>query len=131
MNVVDSSAWLGYLADGPNAGRFAAAIEDTQALIVPSICLYEAFKRVWTTRGESLALEVLAVMQQGQVVDLTADLAVASARLACIEKLAMADAVILATAREAGATLWTQDAHFQGKPKVVFAASQKGQDTKA
>jgi len=75
VNVVDSSAWLEYLADGPNAGFFASAIEATDELIVPSICLLEVFKRVCQQRGEGAALQVVALMQQGRVVDLDSALA--------------------------------------------------------
>ena len=75
MNVVDSSAWLEYFADEPNAEFFAPAIEDTPNLIVPVICLYEVFKRVFQQRGEDAALEAVALMMQGQVVAGDASLA--------------------------------------------------------
>ena len=76
MNVADSSTWLEYFADGPNAGRFAPAIEDVGRLIVPSICLLEVFKRVLQQRGEQEALQAIALMQLGTVGDLTADLSI-------------------------------------------------------
>ena len=69
MNVVDSSGWLEYFADGSNADFFAPAIEDVSELTVPTISLYEVFKRVLQQRDESDALEAIAVMQQGRVVD--------------------------------------------------------------
>jgi hypothetical protein len=46
MNVVDSSAWLEYFADGPNAADFAPVIADPENLLVPSITLFEVFKRL-------------------------------------------------------------------------------------
>ena len=122
MNVVDSSAWLEYLADGPNAGFFAPAIEATEELVVPSICLLEVFKWVCQQRGEGAALQVVALMQQGRVVDLDSPLALTAARIGIDAKLALADSVVLATARETNATLWTQDADFQGLPEVKFRA---------
>jgi toxin FitB len=67
MNVVDSSAWLEYFADGPNAAEFASAIENTAQLIVPVISLYEVFKRILQQRGEDAALQAVATMQQGQI----------------------------------------------------------------
>ena len=124
MNVVDSSAWLEYLADGPNAGFFAPAIEATDELVVPSICLLEVFKRVCQQRGEGAALQVVALMQQGRVVDLDSALALTAARIGIDAKLALADSVVLATARQADATLWTQDADFQGLPGVKFRAKK-------
>jgi toxin FitB len=122
VNVVDSSAWLEYLADGPNAGFFAPAIEATEELVVPSICLLEVFKWVCQQRGEGAALQVVALMQQGRVVDLDSPLALTAARIGIDAKLALADSVVLATARETNATLWTQDADFQGLPEVKFRA---------
>jgi predicted nucleic acid-binding protein len=120
MNVIDSSAWLEYFANGPNAGFFAAAIEKTAELVVPSLTLYEVFKRVLQQRGEGAALQAVAVMQQGVVVDLDAPLALAAARLSSEHHLPMADSVILATARGQAATLWTQDADFKGMPGVEY-----------
>ena len=124
MNVVDSSAWLEYLADGPNAGFFAAAVEATDELVVPSICLLEVFKRVCQQRGEGAALQVVALMQQGRVVDLDSALALIAGRIGIDEKLALADSVVLATARQADATLWTQDVDLQGLPGVKFRAKK-------
>jgi predicted nucleic acid-binding protein len=124
VNVVDSSAWLEYLADGPNAGFFAAAVEATDELVVPSICLLEVFKRVCQQRGEGAALQVVALMQQGRVVDLDSALALIAGRIGIDEKLALADSVVLATARQADATLWTQDVDLQGLPGVKFRAKK-------
>ena len=78
MNVVDSSGWLEYLADGPNADFFAPAIEGASELIVPSISVYEVFKRVYQQRDEHTALEVVALMTQGRVVKLTTRLLIAA-----------------------------------------------------
>ena len=124
MNVVDSSAWLEYFADGPNASFFAAAIEATGELVVPSICLLEVFKRVYQQRGEGPALQAVAVMQQGRVVDLDSASALIAAKIGSDAKLALADSVVLATARQAEATLWTQDADFEGLPDVKFRAKK-------
>lgn len=125
MNVVDSSAWLEYFADGPNAGFFAPAIEAVDELVVPSICLLEVFKRVCQQRDESAALQIVAVMQQGRVVDLDSALALTAAKIGIDARLALSDSVVLATARQADATLWTQDADFQGLPDVEFRAMKK------
>ena len=125
MNVVDSSAWLEYFADGPNAGFFAPAIEATDELVVPSICLLEVFKRVCQQRGEGPALQAVAVMAQGRAVDLDSALALSAAKLGVDAKLALADSVVLATARQADATLWTQDADFDGLPNVRFRAAKR------
>lgn len=122
MNVVDSSGWLEYFAAGHNAAFFAPAIEDTSNLFVPTLSLFEVFKRVYQQRGEGPALQVVAPMHQGQVVDLSAALALAAARVSVQERLPLADSVILATARSLGATLWTQDADFKEIAGVRYVA---------
>ncbi len=114
MNVVDSSGWLEYFADGANAEFFARPITDTRRLIVPTISLLEVFKRVLQQRGENAALQAVAHMHQGEVVDLDADIALSAAHLGVSHKLPLADSVMLATARRHGAALWTQDADFEG-----------------
>ena len=120
MNVVDSSAWLEYFADGPNASFFAPAIEAVEQLLVPSIVLLEVFKRIFQQRGEGLALYAIAQMQQGQVVDLDAALALTAARFGVEAKLPLADSVVLAAARHHDAQLWTQDSDFEGLPQVHY-----------
>jgi len=120
MNLVDSSGWLEYLADAPNAHFFAAAVEDTEHLIVSTVNLYEVFKRVLQQRGEDAALQAAALMEQAKVVDITAGLALAAAKLGADLKLPMAESLILATAQAHDATVWTQDADFQGLANVRF-----------
>jgi predicted nucleic acid-binding protein len=124
LNVVDSSAWLEYFADGPNAGFFAKAIEDTAALVVPSLSLYEVYRRIAQQRGENAALQAIAVMQQGDVVALDGPTAISAARLSLAAKLPMADSIMLATARRHEALLWTQDADFAGMPDVRYRGSR-------
>jgi predicted nucleic acid-binding protein len=122
MNVVDSSGWLEYFANGPNAGFFAPAIENTTELIVPTLSLYEVFKRVLQQRGEGDALQAVAAMMQGRVVDVDTDLALSAARLAAAFRLPMADSVMLSSAQMHRATLWTQDADLEGIPGVEYIA---------
>jgi len=120
MNVVDSSAWLEYFADGPNAEEFAEAIQDAARLVVPSITLFEVFKRIRMQRDSEIALRAVSQMRRGTVVELDADLAIAAADLSADLKMALADSVILATARAHGATVWTQDADFDGLDNVEY-----------
>jgi toxin FitB len=129
MNVVDSSAWLEYFANGPNAAFFASAIEKPAELVVPSISLYEVFKRVLQQRDEGSALQAVAVMQQGAMVDLDASLALVAARLSIEHRLPMADSVILATAQSYDAILWTQDADFKGIPGVEYRKQRSSGET--
>lgn len=120
MNVVDSSGWLEYFADGLNAGFFNAPIENGVDLIVPTISLFEVFKRVLQQKSETDALRAVAFMQTGQVVDLSTSLALHAAKLSFELKIPMADSIMLATAREYDALLWTQDADFEGMEGVRF-----------
>ena len=116
LNVVDSSGWLEYLADSPQAVHFEQALQDTENLIVPVITIYEVFKKVLRERGEGDALLVASQMQSGTVIDLDPTLALEAAR----HPLPLADSLIYATAMSHGATLWTQDEHFEGFPNVRY-----------
>lgn len=120
MNVVDSSAWLEYFANGPNADSFAEPIEATGELIVPVICLYEVFKHVLQQRDEGAALQAVALMQQGLVVELTSSIALSAARIGAEKRLPLADSIIYATALDRDATLWTQDADIEALPGVRY-----------
>ncbi len=120
MNVVDSSAWLEYFGEASNASYFATPIERGNQLLVPSLTLYEVFKKVFQQKGEWAALEAMGLMKTGAICPLDEDIALAAARLSVRHKLSLADSVIYATALENKATLWTQDAHFKGLPGVNF-----------
>jgi toxin FitB len=122
MNVVDSSGWLEYLANGPNAGHFAAAVEQVEDLIVPTISVYEVFKRMSLDRGEAAAFAAAGLMYQGEVVPLNGLLAVDASYLSRQLALPMADSIILATANAHGATLWTQDKDFAAIEGVKYIA---------
>lgn len=120
MNLVDSSAWLEYFADGPNAGFFAPAIEKSRDLIVPTVVLYEVYKHVSIQRGTHAALQAASTLQHGRIVELTATLALVAARISRADKLPMADSIILASARAEKAVIWTQDSDFERLPEVKF-----------
>jgi len=113
MNIVDSSGWLAYFADEPNAKHFLSPLKDTASLVVPSITIYEVFKIVLRETGENEALLAAAAMQKGRVIDLTATLAVAASKLSLENGLPMADSIILATAKAFNAVIWTQDSDFK------------------
>ena len=125
MNVMDSSGWLEYFADGPNADFFAPAIENLEELLVPTISLYEVFKRVLQQRGEEKALEAVAVMMQGQVVELDSSIVISAAKISDELKMPMADSMMLATARIFEAFLWTQDADFASLSDVKYVSKVK------
>ena len=120
MNLVDSSGWLAYFADEPNARHFISPLSDAASLIVPTVTIYEVFKVVLRESNENDALQAAASMQKGTVVDLTASLAVAASKLSLEYNLPMADGIILATAREFNAVLWTQDSDFKNMSGVKY-----------
>jgi predicted nucleic acid-binding protein len=124
MNLVDSSAWLEYFADGPNAAFFAGAVEKPSELVVSTINIYEVFRRVLQQRDENAALRAVAAMEQGTLIDVSEPIALHAAQLAIAHKLPMADAMILATARSCGAILWTQDVDFDGIEGVRYRAKK-------
>ncbi len=120
MNIVDSSGWLSYFADEPNAKHFQPAIQKTELLIVPVITIYEVFKVVLRESSENSALQVIAAMQKGDVIDLTTKLAVTASKISLEHKLPMADSLILSTAKHYKATIWTQDIDFKDIQGVMY-----------
>ena len=125
MNVVDTSGWLEYFEDGENAAIFAPAIEEREQLVVPVICIYEVFKKVYQSQGQAMAETRVADLVKGSVVELTASLSMSAALISAELKLPMADSIILATAREFQAILWTQDEHFKDLPDVMYVPKHR------
>ena len=124
-SIVDSSGWIEYFIDGPNADRFAAAIEDTDDLIVPTITLTEVYRWMLREATESEALAAAAVMKQGKVVPLDDQLSILAAEVSHRHKLPLADGIIYTTAKSHGAELITQDANMEGLPGVTYVRHPK------
>lgn len=120
MNVVDSSGWLEYFADGPNADYFSDPILDVDQLIVPSISIYEVYKVVLRQKSEAMAINAVSLMRQGTLVNLDFALSLTAAQISLELRLPMADSILLASARKFGAVLWTQDIDFQGIEGVRY-----------
>ena len=120
MNIVDSSGWLAYFADEPNAKHFLTPLNDTASLVVPTGTIYEVFKVVLRESSENEALQAAVAMRKGTVVDLTALLAIAASKLSLEHNLPMADSIILATAQAYKCVIWTQDADFQNIEHVKY-----------
>jgi predicted nucleic acid-binding protein len=120
MNLVDTSGWIEYFFAEPNTKFFAPPIETTADLLVPVVCLYEVFKKVNVVADEARALQAVAQMKQGRIIDVTEDVALSAALISLKHTLPMADSLIYATARAQDALLWTQDDHFRGLPGVKY-----------
>ena len=120
MNVIDSSAWLEFFSGGPNAKIFLKPIQKSDELIVPSITIYEVYKVILRESDRENALEVYNAMQKGQVIELCAGLSLLAADISLQYKLPMADSIILSTAHQYNAALWTQDSDFKDLPGVKY-----------
>lgn len=125
MNIVDSSGWLEFFADGPNADNFVEPLNDSDKLLVPTIIIYEVFKVILRERGENSALQAAALLRQGDVIELTEDIALRAARLSTTHKIPMADSIILATAKANNAIIWTQDDDFKGLEGARYFAKKQ------
>lgn len=120
MNVVDSSCWLEYFSGSEVGESVSMAIEDLTVLLVPSITLYEVFKKLLVETSEDEALLAVAHMKQGKVIELDADLAIYAAKIGKDLGLALADSIIYATSQKHNCLLWTQDAHFKDLKNVRY-----------
>jgi len=124
MNVIDSSLWLEYFADTEAGNAVSEIIENTDDLIVPTITLYEVFKKLLYERNEDDALFAIAHMRQGKIIELTDELSLFAAKISKDCKLPMADSIIYATNVSFNCILWTQDKHFMGLESVNYLKKQ-------
>lgn len=122
--VIDSSGWIEYFADGPLADRYAAYIEGSQRIIVPTVIVYEVYKKILRDAGQEPAIEAMAVIRKMPVVPLTEELSLLVAEVSLKHRLPMADAIVYATAQANDALVVTSDQHFMGLPDVEFIARQ-------
>ena len=120
MNLVDSSGWLEYFADGKNARFYVPAIENTPELIVSVINIYEVYKKILLERNEESAIQAIVLMQQPKVIEVTSSISILAARLSVKMKMPMADSIIYATAKTYDAIVWTQDSDFENLESVRY-----------
>lgn len=120
MNMVDASGWIEYFLDTPRADLFAPVIENTPELLVTSINLYEVHRVLSRKLPNHLRDTCLNLMRRVPVIDFTDARAISAAELSVKHQLAMADAAMYAMALAHQATLWTQDADYQGLVGVQY-----------
>ena len=120
MNLVDSSGWLEYLSDGKNADSFSTPLNDIENVIVPTICIYEVFRVVLREKGENEALQAVALMKQGNIVDLSFEISIQAAKFSIDNKIPMADSIVYTTGQKYNAVIWTQDDDFKNLPGVKY-----------
>jgi len=119
MKLVDSCGWLHLFKNSPLADTYRTILQETD-ILVPTIVLYEVTKVLKRDIGESASMACALRMQQATVVGLTDVLALEAADMALEHGLAMADAIIYATAQRFDATLYSSDADLKGLPGVQF-----------
>jgi toxin FitB len=119
-HVVDTCGWLEFFAQTKNAKNFEKQILDTENLIVPTIVLYEVFKKVSLEFDEDKALIAVAHMKVGKVIDISESISIYAAKLSLEKKLPMADALIYATALIHDSVVYTQDNHFEKLSGVKY-----------
>lgn len=124
--VVDSVGWLAFFRGESLAAQYRPFLLGEAELVCPTIILYEVARRVERDAGRQAAARAAAQLLNTRVVPLDEALALSAARVGLTHPLAMADAIIYATARFVGATLVTSDAHFQDLPDVVYLPHGEG-----
>mgnify|MGYP001596496756 CR=1 FL=1 len=120
MTLVDSVGWIEFFTDGPLAAEYAKYLQRPSEVIVPTIVLYEVYKKIKNERSEEAALVAIATMQNAQIVPLTEELSLAAADASIRYKLAMADAIVYASAIHEGAKVVTSDNDLKALPQVIF-----------
>ena len=120
MNIVDSSCWIEYLMGTEIGSKIAPVIENPDELIVPTIILYEVFKKLLAEKNEEYALNVVSYMQSGKIIELDTNLSLAAVHASRKYKLPMADSIILATSLHFSAVIFSCDKHFKDFPGIQF-----------
>lgn len=118
--VVDSSGWLEYMTDDLKAAAFGQYLEDEDAIVVPSLVIYEVYKHLAKNRGRALADRFMSQALHSRIMPMDETIALAAANASLDHRLVGADAIIYATARVCQAQLVTSNTHFRGLPGVII-----------
>ena len=118
--LVDSSGWIEYFSSGALAERYGSYLTRPANLITPTVVVYEVYKKIKRERGEELALRATARLTATEVIPLTESIALLAADVSLQYGLAMADAIVYATARDQNAQVLTSDADLKDLPGVVY-----------
>ncbi len=125
MTLVDSAGWIEFFTDGPLAGEYAKYLQKPSDVIVPTIVIYEVYKKIKNEKSEEAALVAVATMQNARMVPLTEGLSLLAADVSLSHKLAMADAIVYASALQENAELVTSDKDLKDLPRVTYFAMTK------
>jgi len=124
VNIIDSSLWLEYFSGTLKNKFIVDIIEDSSNQYVPSICIYEVYKRMLIDKDEIVALSSTEFMQNAVVVSITPKIAILAAKLGKEYGLPMADSIIYATAKIYDAEIYTQDKHFKNLERVFYFSKE-------
>ncbi len=130
MTIIDTSGWLEYFTSGPNSDFFSTAIKKDPNIIVPTIILYELWKKISREKGEDKAIELVAQLKRYEIVPLDESLSISAAKISNEYKIPMADSVIYATLKKYNATLWTQDSDFKDFENVRYIEKKDNSESK-
>jgi predicted nucleic acid-binding protein len=122
MNIVDSSLWIEYFLENDIDSSIIDVIKNKNQLYVPSICLYEVYKKFLSVNEVEKADLSIDIMQNATVISATPRITIFAAKLSKQYKLPMADSIIYATAKIYGAEIYTQDIHFANLEQVHYFA---------
>jgi predicted nucleic acid-binding protein len=117
--LVDSSGWIEFFTGGPLAERYASYLAPTAQIVTPTIVLYEVYKKIKRERGDETAILFAGRLNATQVLPLSESIAFLAADLSLRHGLAMADAIVYATAQDQGVAVVTSDADLKDLPGVV------------
>lgn len=120
MYLVDTCGWIEWITDNQLASQFEGYLEHLEELIVPTLIQFELYQWIERELNEEKALEIVGITEQAQVIPLSTRIALDAAELSKQHKLAMADAIIYATAQSQQANLITADKHFKDLPHVTY-----------
>ena len=120
MTLVDSFGWIEFFTDGPLAGEYAKYLQRPSEVLVPTVVLYEVYKKIKAEKNEESALIAIGTMQNAQILPLTETLSVSAADLSLSHKLAMADAIVYASAIQENVGVVTSDKDLKGLPNVTY-----------
>ena len=120
MIVIDSSGWIEFFTDGPLADEYASRLRKLSAIVTPVIVIYEVYKRLKRELSEDDAVIAVSAMQRSQVIPIDQEIALTAADLSLEHRLAMADALVLATARKFQAELVTSGRDFERVAGVTY-----------
>lgn len=118
--LLDSSGWIEFFTGGPLAARYASYLTPRYTIVTPTIVLYEVYKKIKRERNEETALLFAGRLQGTEVIQLTESIAYLAADLSLRHGLAMADAIVYATAKDQRAEVVTSDADLKDLPGVLY-----------